>query len=133
MRKVGIAMVIIILLLIVAAVVLAATFDVNRYRGTIQAELEKRLGRKVTLGDMHLSVFPPRLRAQNLAIAEDPRFRSQKPFVQAQELDVSAKILPLLNKSVEVDSMSLERPNVQLVQPPQAVWNFMPRREDPTH
>ena len=125
MRKVGIAMVIIILLLIVAAVVLAATFDVNRYRGTIQAELEKRLGRKVTLGDMHLSVFPPRLRVQNLAIAEDPRFRSQKPFVQAQELDVSAKILPLLNNSVEVDSLDLERPNVELVKNPQGVWNFV--------
>src|SRR5207253_7078344 len=95
MRKVGIAVGIVFLLVIVAAVVFAATFDVNRYRGTIQAELEKRLGRKVRLGDMHLGVFPPRFRVQNLAIVDDPKFGSQKPFLQAQGLDVSVKLLPL--------------------------------------
>ena len=124
MRKVGIAVGIVFLLVIVAAVVFAATFDVNRYRGTIQAELEKRLGRKVRLGDMHLGVFPPRFRVQNLAIVDDPKFGSQKPFLQAQGLDVSVKLLPLLKKSVEVDSLDLERPSVELIKNQQGVWNF---------
>ena len=102
MRKVAIVIGIIILVIIVAAVVFAATFDVNKYRGTIQSELEKRLGRQVTLGDMHLGLLPPSFRVQSLAIADDPRLRSEKPFVQAQELDVTVKLLPLLHKSVEV-------------------------------
>ena len=124
MRKVAIVIGIIILIIIVAAVVFAATFDVNKYRGTIQSELEKRLGRQVTLGDMHLGLLPPSFRVQSLAIADDPRLRSEKPFVQAQELDVTGKLLPLLHKSVEVSSLNLQRPTVELIKNPQGVWNF---------
>lgn len=124
MRKVLIAIGIIVLVVVVAVVVFAATFNVNRYRGTIQSELQKRLGRNVTLGDMHLSVFPPRFRVQDLAIADDPAFNNQKPFVQAQELDVSVKLLPLLHKAVEIDTLELQRPNVELIKNAQGVWNF---------
>ncbi|PYX87445.1 MAG: hypothetical protein DMG68_11715 [Acidobacteria bacterium] len=124
MRKIAVAFGIILLLVVVAAVVFAATFNVNHYRGTIQSELQKRLGRNVTLGDMHLSVFPPRFRVQDLGIADDPAFNTQKPFVQAQELDVSVKLLPLLHKSVEIDSLELQRPNVELIKNAQGTWNF---------
>jgi uncharacterized protein involved in outer membrane biogenesis len=124
MKKVGIAVGVIILLLIVAVVIFAATFDVNRYRGTIQSELQQRLGRQVTLGEMNLKIFPPRFRVQNVAIADDPAFNNQKPFVQAQELDVAVKLMPLLHKSVEVDSLTLARPSVELIKNPQGVWNF---------
>src|SRR5207244_11394172 len=124
MRKVAIVIGIIILIIIVAAVVFAATFDVNKYRGTIQSELEKRLGRQVTLGDTHLSLLPPSFRVQSLAIADDPRLRSEKPFVQAQELDVTVKLLPLLHKSVEDSSLNLQRPTVELIKNPQGVSNF---------
>lgn len=124
MRKVLVAFGIIILVIVVAVVVFAATFNVNRYRGTIQSELQKRLGRNVTLGDMHLSVFPPRFRVNDLVIADDPAFNSQKPFVQAQELDVSVKLLPLLHKSVEIDSLELQRPNVELIKNAKGIWNF---------
>src|SRR2546428_13078383 len=124
MRKVVIVIGIIILLIMVAAVVFAATFDVNKYRGTIQTELEKRLGRQVTLGDMHLSLLPPSFRVQSLAIADDPRLRSEKPFVQAQELDVTVKLLPLLHKSVEVSSLNLQRPPAEWIKNPQGVGNF---------
>jgi uncharacterized protein involved in outer membrane biogenesis len=107
MHKVGMVIGAVVLLLIVAVMVFAATFNVNQYRGRIQAELEKRLDRKVSLGDMHLGLFPPRFQVQNLSIAEDPKFNAAKPFVEAQELDVSIKLLPLLHKSVEISSVSL--------------------------
>src|SRR5882757_6315114 len=124
MRRLGIIAGAIFLIVVVAVVIFAATFDVNRYRGTIQAQLEKRLGRPVVLGDMGLKLFPPRFRVQNLAIADDPRFSSDAPFVKAQELDVSVKLLPLLHKQVEIDSLSLQRPNVVLIKNSAGVWNF---------
>jgi AsmA protein len=124
MRKVGIVIGTIVLVLIVAVVVFAATFNVNQYRGTIQSELEKRFDRRVVLGDMHLGIFPPRLQVQNLSIADDPKFNDAKPFVEAQELDVSVKLLPLLSKSVEISSLSLQRPSVELIKDPQGTWNF---------
>jgi len=97
MRKLGIAILVIIVIVVVAVAIFAATFDVNRYHGVIQSELEHRLDRQITLGNMNLGIFPPRFRVQNLTIADDPNFDKIKPFLQAQELDVSVKLLPLLH------------------------------------
>ena len=64
MRKLGIAIGIIIVLVIVAAVAVLALVDVNKYHGVVQSQLEQRLNRKVTLGEMHLGIFPPRFQVQ---------------------------------------------------------------------
>jgi len=124
MRRVGIGIGIFIVIVIIGVLIFAATLNVNKYHATIQTELEKRLGRSVTLGDMHLSVFPPRFRVQDLAIADDARFNPDAPFVKAQELDVSVKLLPLLHKQVELDSLNLQRPNVNLIKNEDGTWNF---------
>lgn len=124
MRKVGIVILVIIVILVVAVAIFAATFDVNRYHGVIQSQLEEHLGRQVSLGNMSLGILPPRFRVQNLSIADDPNFSKTKPFVEAQELDVSVKLLPLLHKAVEIDTLSLERPSVELIKNPQGQWNF---------
>jgi AsmA protein len=124
MRKVGIVFGILVVVVIIGVAIFAATFDVNRYRGRIQSELEQRLGRKVTLGQMHLSLLPPRFQVQSIAIAEDPKFPNPKPFVQADQLDVSVKLMPLLSKSIEIDSLKLQRPTVELVKNQLGVWNF---------
>jgi AsmA protein len=124
MRRVLIGIGILLVVVVAALLVFAATFDVNKYRGTIQSELQKRLGRQVALGDMRLSVFPPRFRVQNLAVSDDPAFSTDAPFVKAQELDVSVKLLPLLHKQVEVDSLELQRPIVNLIKNSSGTWNF---------
>jgi len=124
MRKIAIGIGIFIVIGVAGLLIFVATFDVNKYHGTIQSELEKRLGRPVTLGDMHLSAFPPRFRVQNLAIADDPRFSPEAPFVKAQELDVSVKLLPLWHKQVEIDSLNLQRPSVNLIKNQAGMWNF---------
>jgi uncharacterized protein involved in outer membrane biogenesis len=72
---------------------------------------------------MSLGIFPLRFKVANLAVADDPKF-SNEPFIQTQLLSVSVKLLPLLSKSVEVDSLSLERPDVNLIRNAQGVWNF---------
>jgi AsmA protein len=124
MRKAGIVIGTIVLVLIVAVVVFAATFNVNQYRERIQSELEKRFDRRVAMGDMHLGLFPPRFQVQNLSIADDPKFNDAKPFVEAQGLDVSVKLLPLLHRSVEISSVTLQRPSVELIKNTQGAWNF---------
>ncbi len=123
MRKIAIVIGIVVLIIVVAVGVLLATFNPNDYRGTVQTKLEQQLNRKVSLGDMSLGLFPLRFRVANLSIADDPKF-SNRPFIQTQELSVSVKLLPLLSKSVEVDSLSLERPSVELIKNAQGMWNF---------
>jgi uncharacterized protein involved in outer membrane biogenesis len=124
MRRLAIGFGIFIVVVVAAVLIFVTTFDVNKYHGTIQAELEKRLGRPVTLGDMHLGAFPPRFRVQDPSIAEDPHFGGGAAFVKAQQLDVSVKLLPLLHKQVEVDSITLQRPTVNLIKNQSGVWNF---------
>src|ERR1700733_10047529 len=122
-RKVGIIVGIIVAVIVIAVVVVFAVFNPNDYRATIQTKLEQQLGRKVSLGDMSLGILPLRFKVANLSIADDPKF-SNDPFIQTQLLSVSVKLLPLLSKSAEVDSLSLDRPNVNLIRNAQGVWNF---------
>jgi AsmA protein len=124
MRKVGVIVAIVLAVVIVAAAVFLATFNVNRYRGAIESQLEQSLGRKVTLGEMHLNLIPLRIRVQNLAIADDPAFAAKKPFVQAKQLDLRVRPIPLLRGNVEIESLDLQRPVVELIKSQQGLWNF---------
>jgi AsmA protein len=124
MRKLGIAIAVIVVLLVAAALIVPHLIDVNQYHGQIQSQLEKRLGRQVTLGNMGLRLFPPAFDVENTIIAEDPRFASDRPFATADKLAVSVKFWPLLRKQLEVNSLELVHPHIELVRNAQGVWNF---------
>src|SRR5215467_12992770 len=124
MRKLFVGIAIFLAVLVAGIVVFAATFNVNHYRSAIQSQLERRFGRPVTLGEMHLSIFPLRFRVQDLAIADDPSFSADAPFVKTQQLDVAIKLLPLIHNQVEITSLDLLKPNVNLIRNLNGTWNF---------
>jgi AsmA protein len=124
MRKLGIAIGIVVVLVLAAVLIIPHIVDVNQYRGQIQSELQQRLGRPVHLGELSLGLFPVRVQASNVVIGEDPSFRSNTPFAQVQQLDVSVKLMPLLSKNIEIDSLELKRPAIELIKNAQGVWNF---------
>jgi uncharacterized protein involved in outer membrane biogenesis len=124
MRKLGIAIAVIVVLLIAAVLIVPHLIDVNQYHGQIQSQLEKRLGRQVTLGKMGLRLFPPAFDVENTTIAEDPHFATNRPFATADKLAVSVKFWPLLRKQLEVNSLELVHPHIELVRNAQGVWNF---------
>ena len=123
MRKGIIILGVVVAVVIVALLVAPYFLNVNRYHGRIQAELEQQLGRPVSLGNMQLGLLPPAFQVQNVVIGEDPQF-GRTSFAMAQELDVSAKFWPLLHKQVEISSLTLKRPQIELVRNAQGVWNF---------
>ena len=123
MRKAAIIIGIIVAVIIGILLVAPLFFNVNQYRPQIQSELQQKLGRQVTLGELHLGLLPPRVRVENVSVSDDPHF-STGPFAQVQELDVSIALLPLLSKKVEVQSLTLQRPHIELVRNAQGVWNF---------
>ena len=124
MRKLGIAIAVIVVLLIAAVLIVPHLINVNQYHGQIQSQLEKRLGRQVTLGNMSLRLFPPAFDVENTTIAEDPHFDTDRPFATADKLAVSVKFWPLLRKQLEVNSLELVHPHIELVRNAQGVWNF---------
>lgn len=124
MRKLGIVIAVIVVLLVAAALIVPRLIDVNQYHGQIQSQLEKRLGRQVTLGNMGLRLFPPAFDVENPTIAEDPLFATNRPFATADKLAVSVEFWPLLHKQLEVKSLELVHPHIELVRNAQGVWNF---------
>ena len=124
MRKFLIAILVFIVVVIVAAIVIPFFIDANAYRGKIEAELGSRLGRKVSLGNLHLRLIPFNFQADSITIAEDPHFQTGRPFAQSGQLSVSPRLGPLLHKDVQITSLQLQRPQVELVRDAQGVWNF---------
>jgi uncharacterized protein involved in outer membrane biogenesis len=106
---------------IAAAVLLLV--DVNQFRGTIQSQLQQRLGRPVTLGSMGLKLIPLSIRANDVTIGNPPGFPLQPPFVAAKELTIRVSLGPLLRKRVQVDSIRLSSPSIELVKANNGQWN----------
>jgi uncharacterized protein involved in outer membrane biogenesis len=124
MRKLKILVVAVAVLFIFTIAAVWLFLDVNKYRPQIQARLEEQLHRKVTLGNMSLGLLPLRVTVQDVTIAEDPNFTSSFPFTQARQLDVRLRLLPLIGGNVEVDSIALQEPSVELIRSAKGVWNF---------
>ena len=134
--KIILAIALAVIVAIVAAVWLL--FDANRFRGQLQARLEQQLHRKVVLGDIRLGLLPIRLTVQKLEIAEDQHFKSKFPFTQTQRLDVRVGLAGLLGGNVQVDSIEMDQPQVELIRNASGVWNFSslsaettPGKQDP--
>src|SRR3989442_5853119 len=124
MRRVIMGVGILVVLLVIAGLVAPAFINVNQYRPLIESKLQDRLGRQVSLGPMRLSLIPLGFRVQNAVIADDAKFNSGRSFAQVQTLSVRPELLPLLRREVEIKSVQLDRPTVELVRNQHGVWNF---------
>ena len=98
--------------------------DANRFRGVVQAQLEKRLKRPVTLGEMRLQVIPLSLRVAKVDVGQPAGFVSQFPFLTAQEMFVGVGFWPLLRGEVAVQSVALLAPRFELIKNVAGEWNY---------
>jgi uncharacterized protein involved in outer membrane biogenesis len=114
------------ILVLLVLVLLAAPFflNVNRYHDRIQSELQQKLGRPVSLGTMHLKLIPFAFRVENAVVGEDPNFGKGNNFAQANELYVTAALMPLLHGDVQIKSLELRQPKIELIKNAKGKWNF---------
>lgn len=124
MKKLWIVLITLLVLLVGAVALLPGLLNVNRYRGRIQAEVQKHLGRQVQLGEMSVGLFPPTFKVQNAVIAEQPKFSSGQPFARVGELDVELKLAPLLHHHIQIASLRFVHPQIELIHAPDGTWNF---------
>ncbi|GAB3023137.1 hypothetical protein GCM10027285_01030 [Oleiagrimonas citrea] len=121
------------LLIVLVAVVLGVLIlgagalllvDANHFRPQIQASLSQAMGRKVTLGKLHVSVLSGSLDADDITIGDDPAFGKQ-PFVSAKSLAVGVRLWPLIvHRDLHITSLTLDRPYVHLRENRAGRWNF---------
>jgi AsmA protein len=109
---------------ILAAAAIRLLVDANAFRPTIENRLTAALSRKVTLGALSLSVMTGSLVANDLAIAEDPKF-GQAPFFTAKRLRIGVQMKPLIfNSELIVRSFEVDAPQIHLIRAEDGTWNF---------
>ena len=120
--KIGVAAAIALPMLAVAAIPLFV--DANSFRPMIESRLSAALSRKVTLGALSLSVMTGSLVANDLAIADDPKF-GETPFFTAKRLRIGVQMKPLLfHRQLIVRSFEVDAPQIHLIRGEDGAWNF---------
>ncbi len=115
---------IVVAVIVVILAILPLLIDANSFKPRVQDELTKALGRPVAIGDLDASIYSGGITAKNITVGEDPAF-GQQPFIQAQALKIGVEILPLiLSKKVKIQSLTLQSPEVHLLQDQAGKWNF---------
>jgi AsmA protein len=115
---------IVIAALFVIAIALPFFINVNNYRPQIESNLTSALGRSVKVGDLSLSILSGSVEANQLSIADDPRF-SNTSFIQAKSLKVGVELMPLIfSKQLNVTHLVIEKPQIALLRNREGIWNF---------
>ncbi len=123
-RKLLIAALAVVTLPMLALAALPFLLNGNRFRPAVQAQMEQRLHRSVTLGDIQVKTFPPALRISDLLIGQPAGIVSKLPLIEAKEVFVSVDLWPLLRKEVVIDSVRLKSPRIELVRGQTGAWNY---------
>lgn len=116
-----------LIVIAVTAFILVVTpffIDANRFRPEIQLALAEKLGRKVEIGHLRVSLISGSLVADQIAIADDPAY-SREPFVSAKSLAVGVDLIPLIfSRDLKVHSLTFDDLRIQLLRTAAGEWNF---------
>jgi AsmA protein len=124
MRKLLIILGIVVAAVVILLILGATLLNVNRFKPRIQNEMQAKLGRPVTLGDLHLHLLPFSIKVDGLSVAESPSFPSSHPFATAQEVYASAGLLSLIRGNPQINEVTLSQPRIELIRNPDGTWNF---------
>ncbi len=115
---------IVLVLLVVVILSLLFWLDLNRYRDQYLPILEKALHRNVAIKDVRLTFFPKLgIQLQDVVITDDPAF-SSKPFLAVPSVRVAVEWKPLLQRRIEVESVLIESPVVQVIRSSSGALNI---------
>jgi AsmA protein len=110
--------------LLLIAISLPFLINVNQFKPTLESSLSSALGREVHLGNLKLAILSGEVTADDLSVSDDPHF-GKPAFVKAKSLKVGVELLPfILSRKLNVKEITLDQPEIVLVQAPSGDWNF---------
>ncbi|MBV8864098.1 MAG: AsmA family protein, partial [Acidobacteriaceae bacterium] len=115
---------VVVLIVVIIAVIAMLASNVDKYRPRVQAELQQKLDRPVTIGHLSLRLFPLSIRAENVTVGDSPAFQSTRPFATAKALYISVGLFSLLGGNPEVKDLILDQPQIELIHNAAGIWNF---------
>ena len=88
------------------------------------ASIGQALGRRVEVGSVSLRFFPqPGFELDNFVIQEDPAYGAE-PLLRTQEVTASLRLTSLLRGRLEIASLSLTDPSLNLARNASGHWNL---------
>ncbi|MBE0532823.1 MAG: AsmA family protein [Rhodospirillales bacterium] len=125
--RIAFAFVVVAVGVITVGVAILKSLDFNAYRGTVAAEVEKAIGRELTIaGDLELGIsFTPSLVVEGVSLA-NASWGSRPQMVTAKRLAAELELWPLLSGNVRLTSLELDGVDVLLEVDGQgrANWRF---------
>ena len=105
-----------VILVVAAVIVLPMVIDPNDYKDEIVQVVKDETGRDLEISkSLNLSVFPwLGLETGGVSLSNREGF-GDKPFARIEELGLKVKLMPLLSKRIEVDTLVLKGLDLNLV------------------
>ncbi len=115
-----------VLVVVIAAVlILSLYFDPNDYKDQLAEAVQKQTGRRVAIeGDIGLSVFPwLGIDVGRLELGNAPGFE-EPVFASTERVQIRVKLLPLLKKQLQMDTVTLHGLRLKLARDEQGRGNW---------
>ena len=114
----GTAILVIVVLFVVPAI------NVNRFRLQVARSLSQALGREVTVQGISIQTFPqPGLLLSGVVVDDDPTI-SAEPILRADEVLATLRISSLWRGRLEIGTLKLRYPSLNLVRSNDGRWNL---------
>ena len=112
------------LLLVILGLVLPPFVNVNRYRVRVTGAISRALGREVSVSRIELKLLPrPGLVLYNFIAADDPAYGAE-PMLRADTVTAYLRITSLWRGRLEIGTLDLDNPSLNLVRRPDGHWNL---------
>ena len=133
MKKAAYGVAGLLVLLVGAALIVPSVIDWNAYKPEIAAEVQKATGRTLDIdGTLEFAVLPtPHLKVSNARLANAPG-ASATSMLSLKELEVSVKLVPLIGGSIEIASVALIEPVIELEKMSDGTMNWVFALASPT-
>ncbi len=114
------------LIFMVAIGAIAPLIKANHFKPQIQSALESSLNRRVSIGDVHLSVFTgPGFTVDDVLIEEAPGMGIE-PFAHVDSLQARVRLASLWTGHLSFSHLKLVEPSVNFVKSDPGPWNIQP-------
>ena len=123
-------------IIIGGAIIALVNLDPNDYKDKIASEVKAETGRDLRIdGNIGLTFYPwLGLDVEGVSLSNAKGF-GEAPFLQTKTIKVRAKLMPLLRKELEMDTMVLHGATINLAKNAEGVTNWddmvKPKTGDP--
>lgn len=108
LKWIAITLGVVVVLLVSAAILLPILIDPNDHKQALVDQVKEHTGRDLSIdGDIELSVFPwIGIELGKVALSNAPGF-AEPVFASTEEVSIRVKLLPLLSKRLEMDTVTI--------------------------